>query len=179
MNDDRHIREEIADAEAWLRAVVVASPPPDVERIMLRVAVAIDEQWLAERIQDGSPVGVAERTGRVVARAVSSEHGRRRWHSAGGRIVRWGFGLSAAAMLSWVVLLPKPASSGGDHEKYLDAFDSYVYAETNVEIELAMIEDALFELEMDSVGGSVDGWEDSVLIGLSEDIDQLWAEGES
>ena len=179
MNDDRHIREEIAEGGAWLRAVAVSSPRPDVEGIMLRVAVAIDEQWLAERIQDGSPVGVAERTGRVVARAVSSEHGRRRWHSGGGRIVRWGFGLSAAAMLSWVVLLPKPASSGGDHEKYLDAFDSYVYAETNVEFELAMIEDALFDLEMDSVGGSVDGWEDSVLTGLSEDIDQLWADGES
>ena len=179
MNDDKRIREEIAAGEAWLRAVAVEPPPPNVERIMLRVAMAIDEQWLAEQIRDESPAGVANRTNRAVARAVSSEHGRRRWRIGGGRIVRWGFGLSAAAMLSWVVLSPRMTSGGGEHEKYLDAFDSYVYAESNVEIELAMIEDALFDLEMDLLGGSVDGWEDSVLSGLSEDIDQLWADGES
>jgi hypothetical protein len=179
MNDEKHIRTEIAAGEAWLCATAVEPPPPDVERILLRVAVAIDERWFAEQVRDESSVEVAERIGRRLTRVVASERWRARWQGGVGRLVGCGFGLATAAMLAWVVLLPWLRSGGGDREKYLNAFDSYVDAESKVEIELAKIEDALFDLEMDSDVGSVDGWEDSVLSGLSEDIDRMWGDGES
>jgi len=85
MNEDIHIHEEIAAGEAWMREVSVEPDPPNMAQIMLRVQVAIDERWLAQRLEDDCPAAVANRVGVAVAESVSSQLSRRR-----RRIVRQG-----------------------------------------------------------------------------------------
>ncbi len=180
MTQPDRMQEDIGRGEAWLARVSPPSPQPDLERIKMRVRIALDEQWLAEQ---ADPIAAADLHDRIRARVADEVSGtvvfRGGFVEAGpthrgrspARLLRWAgcvVGLAAALMLCFR-LLP-----GGDEPAAgLSAYDAFVVysGQDSLSDEFALVDESLLELELSDESSY--SWVDGELDDLRDDIDSF------
>lgn len=183
---DRMMRE-IEEHERWMRETCADPDVPNVERIKMRVRIAVGEEWLARRLKDTAPVGLSERTRQclrerlfvhrhTVPDGVRSQAVRAARRRRIARLDRWaaGVGLAAAASVALWIGIPRWLAPGDDLP-FAGAFEQYVA--DGLTGSLVMLDEDLTELE--SVSDAPTAWdaEDTFIDGLRDAIDDVVGEG--
>ncbi len=183
MTPDQQQAREIEAGERWLGAQLADDRlDVDVEAIQRRVGIALDEQWLAARIQDEAPGSLAG----LLKQSVRAEL-RSRPKVPGGpvrffRLARWSIGgLAAAAAVGLAVvglmrsLVEVERYARLDASEQYEAFKAYdaSWLDADIDKPLAMLDEQILEYEEDAVDSDLTGLSSHGLDDLRDDLDTL------
>ena len=183
MTPDQQQAREIEAGERWLSAQLADDRlDVDVEAIKRSVGIALDEQWLADRIQDDAPGDLAGSLKQRVREEIRSRSIESRGPVRFVRLARWsvgGLAAAAAVALAVVGLMRPPAEA----ERYaqLDAFEQYdlfreydaTWLDADMDKPLAMLDEQILEYEEDAVDSDLTGLSSHGLDDLRDDLDTL------
>ena len=179
MKSDDEMLREIESGERWLGEICHEPPPPNVDRIKLRVRIAAQEVWLHGQLNDTTPARLADLTKQTVRTAIgedrvaaaSGPRSRNRYR----RVAWWGSGVAAAAAI--VLFAFVGFGDRGDARSgpsFVEAFESM--GESDLEMALAALATDVADLE-DELGDSwlaqADDWS---LLSIGDAIDNVMTE---
>ena len=180
---------EIEAGERWLSEVCSDPPAPNADRIKRCTRLALDEQWLAERLDDRAPADLAERAKGHVGAALAGQRSPRHplrqeprfrpqsisLHRRIGAVAA----VAAAIMLAltalyWPESAPLDVTNIDASAQDTDTFEQSCDAPPAES--LAILEQELREFEYAYGYTSFAGEEDATFDELLEDIDALMFE---
>jgi len=179
MTLDDEMLQEIESGERWLGEVCQEPPPPNADRIKLRVRIAAQEMWLHGQLNDATPTHLADRTMQTVRAAIgedraapaSGPRSRNRYR----RVAWWASGVAAAAaivLFAFVGFQDRGELPSGP--SFVEVFESM--GESDLEMALAALAADVADLE-DELG---DAWlaqaDDWSLQSIGDAIDQVMTE---
>lgn len=180
MTPDEQLRHEIQEGEAWLRDVMDEPPNSNVDRMRRRAEVAINEEWLRQRLNDDVPTDLAHRIKTRVRVELSGTNDELKRLSSSDladtrraqRVYRWvgGFAAVAAVCAIAFVGLFRPKRSDVDLS-LVTAFEHFTEDDFAERVEAVW--DDLSELEPEAGEYAARPGDDELFEQLSEELEIL------